>query len=58
MTERVWTAEELERLTPAEQDAVFESSLVSDLAALPPEFVERVRSRTKKRIADQEFRTP
>ncbi len=33
MVEKVWTADELERLTPAEQDAIFDASVVNDLAA-------------------------
>ncbi len=51
MAEKVWTADELERLAPAEQDAVFDASVVNDLAAVPPEFVERVRRRAEERIA-------
>lgn len=54
MSDKVWTAEELERMTPAEQDAVFESSIVTDLSRVPPEFLERVRDRAQKRIKDAE----
>jgi len=53
MGQRVWTAEELERLSPAEQDALFEASLVSDLTAVPPEFLARVRARVQDRIDHQ-----
>ena len=56
MAEKVWTAEELEAMTPAEQDAIFEASLVTDLAEVPEEFLERVRSRTRRHIADTETR--
>lgn len=56
MAERVWIAEELEQMTPAEQDAIFESSLVTDLNSVPAEFLARVRKRTQERIADVESR--
>jgi len=55
MAEKVWTADELERLGPAEQDAVFDASVVNDLAAVPPEFVERVRRRAEERIAQRDL---
>jgi hypothetical protein len=54
MAERLWTAEEFERLTPAEQDAVFEASIECDLSRFPTDFVNRVRARTRTRIADSE----
>jgi hypothetical protein len=47
MGERVWITEELARLSPAEQDALFEASLVSDLTAVPPEFLARVSARVQ-----------
>ncbi len=55
MAERVWTADELERLAPAEQDAIFDASVVTDLAAVPPEFVERVRRRAQERIGQRDL---
>lgn len=54
MTDKVWTAAELERLTPAEQDEVFAASLIRDPATMPPDFLERVRERARRRIADNE----
>lgn len=54
MADRIWTAEELEAMTPAEQDAIFESSLITNLAQVPEAFLERVRSRVRRRIADTE----
>ncbi len=51
MARRTWTAEELERLTPEEQDEVFEASIVRGLDEVPPEFLERVRSRHLDRTA-------
>ena len=53
MSDKVWTAEELERLSPAEQDALFASSLTTDLGRVPPEFLERVRRRARERIGDE-----
>ena len=51
MPGKVQTAEELEQMSPAEQDAVFEASIVMDLDDVPREFLERVRSRVEDRIA-------
>ena len=56
MADKVWTAEELEAMTPAEQDALFESSLITDPAQVPEAFLERVRSRARRRIVDAETR--
>jgi hypothetical protein len=47
---KVWTAAELERMTPAEQDKIFESSVVNDLDEVPAEFLNRIRSRVAQRI--------
>ena len=54
MTDKVWTAAELEGLTPAEQDELFAASLVRDPARMPPDFLERVRQRARQRIAEAE----
>lgn len=54
MAEKIWTADEFSRMTPAEQDAIFEASVVTDLETVPSEFLDRVRDRTKKRIAQAE----
>lgn len=51
MEPKVWTADELERMSPAEQDAVFEAGVVTDLDSVPAEFLERVRRRAQERIA-------
>ena len=47
----IWTAEELEKLTPAEKDAEFQASIVTDLSEVPPEYLERVRSRLLSRTS-------
>lgn len=45
----MWTAEELERMSPAEQDALFAQSVAIDLDQVPAEFLQRVRSRVQER---------
>ena len=55
---RKWTAEELEQLTPAEQDAVFDAGVLSDLDDVPPEFLARVRARLEGRIESAEAADP
>jgi hypothetical protein len=52
--DKVWTAEELEAMSPAEQDAIFQSSLVFDLDEVPEAFLERVRERVREHIANAE----
>ncbi|MBA2607665.1 MAG: hypothetical protein H0U92_01840 [Actinobacteria bacterium] len=54
MADKVWTAEELERMTPAEQDAIFESSIDRDLKKTPAAFLDKVRSRAQARITEAE----
>ena len=49
MGQRIWTAEELSQLSPAEQDAIFKASLVTDLAEVPPEFLSHIRDRFEQR---------
>lgn len=50
VSRKFWTAAALEKLSPAEQDELFASSLVTDLDELPAEFVARVRARIQQRI--------
>ena len=51
---KIWTAEELLKLTPAEQDAIFESSMVRDLDQAPAKLVALARARIEQRIARTE----
>ena len=51
MADKVWTAAELEKLSPAQRQQIFDASLVLDLDDVPPEFLDRVRDRVKDRIA-------
>lgn len=50
-TRKIWTASAFEKLTPAEQDAEFQASIVADLSEVPPKFLDRVRSRLLSRIS-------
>lgn len=58
MAETVWTAEEFEKLSPAEQDALFEASIVTNLDMVPAEFVAHVRSRVQARIETEASSKP
>lgn len=51
---KVWTADEIAALPPAEQDALFQAGIVRDLDQVPPEFLARVRGRLEERLAHQE----
>lgn len=48
---KIWTVAEFEKLTPAEQDAEFQASIVTDLSEVPPEFLDRIRSRLLSRTS-------
>ena len=41
---QIWTAAELERMTPEEQQRLFDESLVTDLSQLDPDFLARIRA--------------
>lgn len=43
--ERIWTAAELERLTPEERQRLLDERVIIDLSELSPEFVARVRTK-------------
>lgn len=51
---KVWTAAELEQMTPAERRAIFDASIVTDLDQVPAEFLARVRARAERIIAESE----
>lgn len=54
MPSKVWTAAELEQMTPAERRALFDASIVTDLDEVPPEFLARVRARAGRIITETE----
>ena len=54
MAQKVWTAAELEKLPPVEQDQIFAAGIVRDLGDVPQEFITRVRERLHDHIAATE----
>ena len=54
MSQRIWTAAELDEMTPAERQALFDQSIVRDLKDVPPEFLERIRAKVLAREAGAE----
>ncbi|MDZ7676190.1 MAG: hypothetical protein U5K30_14125 [Acidimicrobiales bacterium] len=56
--DHVWTAEELERLTPDERHRVVDEGIVTDFDQLPPDFVERVRSRGRRLVEERGLIAP
>ena len=52
MAEKIWTAAELERLSPAERHALFEASIVTDLETVAGDpLLERTRAKLEAIIA-------
>jgi len=45
MSDRLWTAEELDRLSPNERHQIVMDSMVDDLSLLPEQVRERLRAR-------------
>jgi hypothetical protein len=54
VTRKVWTAAELEQLSPAERQRIFDESLVTDLSQVPPDFLARIRDEVRQHIAEHE----
>ena len=52
-SERVWTAAELEQLTPNERDRVVKEGMVTDLSDLPPDVVARVRAKGRALLEER-----
>ena len=57
MAQKIWTAQELEVMTPAEQDAIFEASITRNLDGAPQEFLVRVRQRFEDHLGGQDSTT-
>lgn len=51
---KVLTAAEFEKLSPGEQDAIFEAGIVTNLDDAPADFLERVRARLREHITSAE----
>ncbi len=52
--DRIWTAAELEALSPNERDAVIRSGFVTDPDKIPADLLERARRKADARIAAAE----
>jgi hypothetical protein len=55
VAEHITTAADLDEMSPEERRANFEASVVTDLGTLPPEYVERVRTRFEAKLARREM---
>lgn len=51
---KIVTAEELEKMTPAQRQAAFDASIVTDLDDAPPELLERTRERVQRMIRESD----
>jgi hypothetical protein len=45
--EHIWTAEELEQMTPDERHRIVSEGIITDLSQVSPEFLERVRAKAR-----------
>jgi len=54
MAAEIITAEELEKMTPAQRQAAFDASIVTDLNDAPPELLERTRKRVQQAIRESD----
>lgn len=50
----VHTAAELDDMTPAQRQACFDASVVTDLSQLPGEYLEQLRADAEQLIADRD----
>ena len=51
--DRIWTASELERMTPDERQRLFDERVVTDLSQVDPDFLERVRARGRALLEER-----
>jgi hypothetical protein len=51
--ERIWTAEELEQMTPDERHRIVGEGIVTDLGQVAPEFLERVRAKSRALLEER-----
>ena len=56
--DRIWTAEELESLSPNEQRGLVRAGFVKDLSRVSPDLVERSRARALERMAEADETAP
>jgi len=53
----LWTAAELEKLSPDEREEIIRSGIVSDLTDVPEAFLQRVQANVRDHIASTESAT-
>jgi hypothetical protein len=53
---KVWTAEELDDLSPAERHSLFDARVVRTLDQSPPVLIARARARIEERIVNADSR--
>lgn len=51
--DHIWTAAELERLTPEERQRLLNERVVTDLSEVPPEFLARVRAKGRALLEER-----
>lgn len=54
MERKIWTAAELEEMTPAERREISRSAAVTDLSEVDPAFLERARESARRHMAANE----
>lgn len=54
MNQKIWTAAELDEMTPAERQQIFDESIVWDLSEVPEKFLDRIRAKVLAREASQD----
>jgi hypothetical protein len=54
MDKKIWTAAELEKMTPAERREISRAAIVTDLSDVSPEMLERARSSARRHMAATE----
>ena len=50
-----WTVEQWAAMSAAEQDAVFQASVITDLSQIPADYLVEVRAQFEARIAQREM---
>lgn len=56
---KIWTAEELEKMTPNERQSIVRAGFETDLSKVSPELLERTRRKIEAHIAaNQDATTP
>jgi hypothetical protein len=56
--DRIWTAEELEQLSPDERDRVVKEGIVTDLSQVPTDFLDRARHRGRELLEERGVVSP